>query len=269
MVVFVPVIYALGGIALRAGTAAIARRLAAAGAKKLAGKTAKKVVNATKANIDKAVKAAKKNQKNADTLNTFSKVSKELRRGGKNPRDRAGKYTGYKPPATQGSRAAAKKPSTAVTKPSSTSVATKASRGDKGARPMKDVTPKPKQVTGPKNKSSKAGLLIAITTGAAGIGSFIGGGDKNPSVPSKTTVDITDSIPQERKKPKTKSTGSFGDAFKKAYNKGKGRGKTFTHNGNKYIAITKDDLKNMGGSDYSLKDYIKDSKRTPGKKYKK
>jgi hypothetical protein len=253
MVVFVPVIYALGGIALRAGTAAIARRLAAAGAKKLAGKTAKKVVNATKANIDKAVKAAKDAPK----------------KGGKNPRDRAGKYTGYKPPATQGSRAAAKKPSTAVTKPSSTSVATKASRGDKGARPMKDVTPKPKQVTGPKNKSSKAGLLIAITTGAAGLGSFIGGGDKNPSVPSKTTVDITDSIPQERKKPKTKSTGSFGDAFKKAYNKGKGRGKTFTHNGNKYIAITKDDLKNMGGSDYSLKDYIKDSKRTPGKKYKK
>ena len=257
MAVFVPVIYALGGMALRATTAAIARRVAAAGGRKIAGKTTKKIVNATRANIDKAVKVAKDAPK----------------RGGKNPRDRAGKYTGYKPPATQGGRTVAKKPSTAVTKPSSTSVATKASRGDKGARPMKDVTPKPKQIAGPKKKSSKAGLLIAITSGAAGIGTLLGGGDKETKkrvvVPTKTTVDITDSIPQERKKPKTKSTGSFGDAFKKAYDKGKGRGKTFTYDGNKYIAITKDDLKNMGGSGYTLKDYIKDSKRTPGKKYKK
>tara|TARA_R100000008_G_scaffold77491_1_gene57944 strand:- start:259 stop:1029 length:771 start_codon:yes stop_codon:yes gene_type:complete len=256
MAVFVPVIYMLGGMALRATTAAIAKRVAAAGGKKIAGKTTKKIVNATKTNIDKAVKAAKDAPK----------------RGGKNPRDRKGRYTGYKPPVTQGSRTVAKKPSTAVTRPSSTSVTTKPSGGAR--RPMKDVTPKPKQITGPKTtakKKSKTGLIIGIFGAGAGIGTLLGGRDEKPVVPTKKTIDITDSIPQERKKTKTKTkpSMSFGDAFKKAYDGGKGRGKTFTHDGKKYIAITKDDLNRMGGSGYTLKDYIKDSKRTPGKKYKK
>lgn len=60
MAVFIPVIYMLGGMALRATTATMAKRLIAAKAKKLAGKTTKKVVEATKANIDKAKKAAEK-----------------------------------------------------------------------------------------------------------------------------------------------------------------------------------------------------------------
>ena len=45
---------------------------------------------------------------------------------------------------------------------------------------------------------------------------------------------------------KKKKGGSFDDAFRKA--RAKGEGTNFTHNGKKYTAVTKDDLKNKGYS---------------------
>ena len=237
-IMFAPVIYVLGGVALRATTAAIARRLAAAGAKKIAEKTAKNVVNATKNNISKAVKLAKAPK--------TSTTTPKIKQGGKNPRDRAGKYTGYKPPATT------PKPSALTTKP------------------RKDSLP---SVGGPKATATKRRLNNAgnvRNTAILMLGTSVASSNvDNPVVPKKTTVQVTPVTrtgPPQRKG--TKPSGSFGEAFKKAYNKGKGRGKTFTYNGDKFIAITKDDLKDMGGKDYSLSDYKKDASRKAGKKTK-
>jgi len=237
-IMFAPVIYALGGMALRATTAAIARRLAAAGAKKIAEKTAKNVVNATKNNISKAVKLAKAPK--------TSTTTPKIKQGGKNPRDRAGKYTGYKPPATT------PKPSALTTKPRKDSLP---SVGGSKATATK------RRLNNAGNVRNTAILMLGTSVASSNV--------DNPVVPKKTTVQVTPVTrtgPPQRKG--TKPSGSFGEAFKKAYNKGKGRGKTFTYNGDKFIAITKDDLKDMGGKDYSLSDYKKDASRKAGKKTK-
>jgi len=79
-------------------------------------------------------------------------------------------------------------------------------------------------------------------------------------IPGAAALGITTAAVVGSTKDKTASNnndkntgGSFNDAFRTARNKGEGT--LFSHNGKKYIAVTKDDLKNKGYS--SLAEYNK------------
>lgn len=111
-------------------------------------------------------------------------------------------------------------------------------------KPKKAPPKKPvvlKKTPPKKTPSKKKNISPLVIPGAAALGittAAVVGSTKN-----KTASNNND-----------KNTGgSFNDAFRTARNKGEGT--LFSHNGKKYIAVTKDDLKNKGYS--SLAEYNK------------
>jgi len=193
-VMFAPIIFSLGGMALRATTADIAKRLAAAGAKKIAEKTAKKVVNATKTNIDKAIKAAEKLKQ--PTINL--KIKPSPKPVAKPKVDKTVNKTTTKPTSTT-TKPTVKKPKKVTT----TQKTTSSSKPTVNTTTTKPTTPKPKpkpKATNTKPKPSNTPRNITIVAGIGGAGYFL---DKLVNKDKPVNVEKTTNRPKRESTPIT------------------------------------------------------------------
>ena len=245
MPAFIPVIYLLGGIALRATTAVIARQLAKEGAKKVARSAMsrvlknKKIVDVTKTNIDKFIKAAEK-AKPSNLKSGGKKITK--------PRD---VKSTTKPTVKPPKKATTKQKNTTPNKPTVNKTST-TPRTTK-TTPTQSTTPKP--VKKPSNIPRNITIVSAI--GGAGylLDNLVDRKDKPVKVDkttdrpkSKTVVSDrvavktgtkkakskvipkdTEAILSKIAEPKPKSNLSkFGRAFKNARKQGR---YSFNYNG--------------------------------------
>ena len=107
-------------------------------------------------------------------------------------------------------------------------------------KPKPKPRPKPKAITNAK-PSPKAGPSSAATAASKKVPTSKTGFSNIAKVAGLSTIGTGVGIALNKNK-----GGSFDDAFRKA--RAKGEGTNFTHNGKKYTAVTKDDLKNKGYS---------------------
>ena len=126
-------------------------------------------------------------------------------------------------------------------------------------KPKPKPRPKPKAITNAK-PSPKAGPSSAATAASKKVPEKITLPRLAGTAAAGMAVGTAALISSKNK------GGSFDDAFKKA--RAKGEGTNFTHNGKKYTAVTKDDLKNKGYSSLAAYNKAGGAKKVTAKNVK-